>query len=271
MTMSLVIELERGGRKAGHVCDASYRRGRNCPLILRQTSEDLITANVFGILRRMPPALWLRPLLNQAFRTKRFRTCSLTGLEVAFWQPVAPPAARANREGYSEADVLIRARDFVLFIEAKYRAQLATRTTEDESRDQVIRLLDVAFEMAKAGQMFTRAPYVLVLGATPTEPELVTRYRSATAVDEALATRHRYPDHRAIAELLCQRLGYASWQDLAAIIEAHLESASQTERALLGDVVEYIKLKMATVHMTSEARRQMLLDLEADEPPRNEG
>jgi hypothetical protein len=175
-------------------------------------------------------------------------------------------------EGYSEADVLIRARDFVLFIEAKYRAQLATRTTEDESRDQVIRLLDVAFEMAKASQMFTRAPYVLVLGATPTEPELVTRYRSAAAVDEALGSRHRYPDHRAIAELLCQRLGYASWQDLATIIEAHLESASRTERLLLGDIVDYIRLKMATVHMTSEARRQMMLpDLADAESHDNEG
>ena len=270
--MSLVIELEHGGRKAGHVCDPSYRRGRNCPLILRQTSEDLITANVFGILRRMPPALWLRPLLNQAFRTRRFRTCSLTGLEVAFWQPVAPPAARAGMEGWSEADVLIRAREFVLFIEAKYRAPLATRTTEDESRDQVIRLLDVAFEMAVAGQMFTRAPYVLVLGATPTEPELVTRYRSATAVDEALVTRHHYSDHQAIAALLCQRLGYATWHDLAAIIEAHLESASQTERLLLSDVVQYIKLKMATAHLTSEARRQMMLpDLTGTEPPESEG
>jgi hypothetical protein len=109
-------------------------------------------------------------------------------------------------EGYTEADVLIRARELVVFIEAKYRAQLATRTTEDESRDQVIRLLDVAFEMAMASQLFTRVPYVLVLGATPTEPELVTRYRSATAVDQALVTRHRHPDHRAIAELLCRRL-----------------------------------------------------------------
>ena len=257
--MSLVIELERGGRKAGHVCDPSYRRGRNCPLILRQTSEDVVTANVFGILRRMPPALWLRPLLNQAFRTKHFRACSLTGLEVSFWHTVAPPAGRAHMEGFTEVDVLIRARELVVFIEAKYRAQLSTRTTEDESRDQVIRLLDVAFEMAMASQLFTRVPYVLVLGATPTEPELVTRYRSATAVDQALVTRHNHPDHRAIAELLSTRLGYASWQELATIIEAHLEDAGRTERLLLGDVVDYIRLKMATVHMTSEARRQMVL------------
>jgi hypothetical protein len=257
--MSLVLELERGGRKAGHVCDRSYRNGPGCPLIMRGTSEDVMTATVFGVLRRLRPSLWLRPLLNEAFRTKKFRSCSLAGLGFSFWAPVAPPASRACTEGFTEVDLLIRARDLAILIEAKYRSPIAARTTHDHRRDQVIRLLDVAFEMTRASHLFTRSPYVLVLGSSMDEPDLVRRYRDPTTVEEALDHRRRYADHRATARLLSRRVGYASWSDLAALIERQMLRANRTERPFMSDVVEYVQAKMATLHVTSAARRQMFL------------
>lgn len=268
--MSLVIELERNGTKAGRVCDRTYRKGPGCPLILRQTSEDVLTGNVFGILRRIRPSLWLRPFLNHAFRTKHFRSCSLAGLNISFWTRVTPPASRARIEGFTEVDVMIRCRDLVVFVEAKYRAPLSTGTEHDGSRDQVIRLLDVAFEMTMAGQFYTRRPYVLVLGSAPTEPDLVSRYRDADTVAEALATRRRFPEHRQIAQLLARRIGYATWSDLAKIVGGRLSAARPTERLFLLDVVDYIGLKMSTLKLGPGLQRQMLLRVvggQGREPP----
>lgn len=259
--MSLVIELERDGRKAGHVCDRTYRNGPGCPLIVRRTSEDVLTANVFGILRRIRPSLWLRPLLNHAFRTKRFLSSSLAGLDFSFWQPIPPPASRAHIEGSTEVDVMISARDMVVFVEAKYRARLSIRTKHDDSRDQTIRLLDVAFEWTTTGHIFTRRPYLLVVGAAKTEPGVVSRYRDPAAVAHALGHRRRYADYKAVAKLLSGRVGYVSWLDVANIIQEHSLRAMKTERLFLDDVVAYIRAKMSTVDLTSSARRQTQLHL----------
>jgi hypothetical protein len=78
--MSMVLEMVQRGRKAGHVCSRDYRNGPSCPLILRTTSEDAMTANVFGILRRLRPSLWLRPLLNHAFALEEEMTNETFGL-----------------------------------------------------------------------------------------------------------------------------------------------------------------------------------------------
>jgi hypothetical protein len=223
-----------------------------------------MTANIFGILRWIRPALWLRPLLNHAFATRRFRTCSLQDLGFSFWHSVPAPTARAAIEGESEIDVLVRCRHFAVLVEAKYQAPLSRRTAHDEQRNQVIRLLDVAFELTTSSQMFARTPYVLVLGSTAEEPDLVTRYRDSARVEEALGHRRRYPDYSMIARKLSRGLGYASWSDLASLIEAAIPRARLLERHLLSDLVAYVRIKMATVHLGSEARRQMLLPVLAD-------
>jgi hypothetical protein len=264
--MSMLLELARHGRKAGHVCHRSYRNGPSCPLILRTTSEDAMTANVFGILRWIRPTLWLRPLLNQAFATRKFRTCSLRDLGFSFWHSVPAPTAKAAIEGESEIDVLVRSRALAVLIEAKYQAPLASRTAHDQERNQVIRLLDVAFELTTTGQMFTRTPYVLVLGSAAREPELVTRYRDPVRVEEALSHRRKYPDYRVIARRLSRSLAYASWTELASIIELAIPRAGALERGLLSDVVSYLRVKMETIHLGSEARRQLLLPVVEEGP-----
>jgi hypothetical protein len=146
-----------------------------------------------------------------------------------------------------------------VLIEAKYQAPLSKRTAHDGFRDQVIRLLDVAFEMTMSGQMFTRSPFVLVIGPDSEEPELVNRYRDPGAVLSALTHRREYPDGGAIAGLLARRLGYASWSDLATIIERECGKGNRTERRFLVEVAAYLRLKMSMAHLSSAQRRQMVL------------
>src|SRR5207248_2368019 len=131
---------------------------------VRKTSEDLFTSNVFGILRRLRPSLWLRPMLNAAFKTQRFKTESMRRLDLNFWKTVGPPPLTAFPEGPSEVDVCIAFATTVILLEAKFHSPLATRTTYDPRRDQLVRLLDVAYSYAVGGQLFRRDPYVLVLG-----------------------------------------------------------------------------------------------------------
>jgi hypothetical protein len=257
--MSITIELERDGRKAGNVCHRDYRKGPGCPLIVRQTSEDLMTANVFGILRHVRPSLWLRPFLSQAFGMPRFSTCSLKGLQFFFWTPVRPPAARAFTEGYTEVDLLIKTAQFCVLVEAKYRAPLSTKTAHDPDRDQVIRLLDVAYEMTSADVLFSRQPFMLVLGAARAEPSLVTRYRDPSQVSEALKHRRRFSDGERISQQLAKHLGYFSWPGLADVLRSHLHRANRAETPFLGDVIRYIKAKMEALEVTRSALRQLHL------------
>lgn len=237
--MSIVLELEAGGRKTGSVCPRDYRNGPSCPLIVRTSSEDVLTATVFGILRRLRPSLWLRPLLVRAFGSS-FRRVPMGDLDVLFWPSVAPPDELAGSEGATEPDVLLRFGDYAVFIEAKFLSPLAERTTNDPHRDQVVRLIDVAYWSNMADRLFTTTPFVLVLGLDEDTPELVARYKDSRALADAL--RHHAPrTRRQIALTMAGRVAYASWTSVADIVEDSTGRAQRMERAFLADVASYLR------------------------------
>jgi hypothetical protein len=122
----------------------NYVRKSNCPLIVRTTSEDLLTANVFGILKNLDPTIWLRRFLGEAIKGKDFSRHTFENLSFEFWKKYRPPINRAVREGTSEVDVTLSYKDGVIFIEAKYLAPISQRTTHDSDRNQIIRYLDLA-------------------------------------------------------------------------------------------------------------------------------
>ena len=140
--MSIMFELFKSTGKK--VCPPNHVRKSNCPLIVRSTSEDLLTANVFGILKNLDPKIWLTRLLGEAIKGKDFSRHTFENLSLEFWKKYRPPVNRKYKEGPSEVDVTISYEGGVIFIEAKYLAPLSLRTTHDRHRDQVIRYLDLA-------------------------------------------------------------------------------------------------------------------------------
>jgi len=50
--------------KGGRVCQPAREGKLKCPLIVRPTSEDVITGQLFGTLRAINPRWWLPNLLN---------------------------------------------------------------------------------------------------------------------------------------------------------------------------------------------------------------
>ena len=90
--MSIIFELfKTSGKK---VCPPNYVRKSNCPLIVRTTSEDLLTANVFGILKNLDPTIWLRRFLGEAIKGKDFSRHTFENLSFEFWKRYRPPANR---------------------------------------------------------------------------------------------------------------------------------------------------------------------------------
>ena len=66
--MSIIFELfKTSGKK---VCPPNYVRKSNCPLIVRTTSEDLLTANVFGILKNLDPTDLAEKILRRGDQRK---------------------------------------------------------------------------------------------------------------------------------------------------------------------------------------------------------
>jgi hypothetical protein len=239
--MSVWLEIEAGGRKTGNVCARDYRNGDNCPLIVRTTSEDVLVGNVFGMLRLVTPQVWLRPLLNLAFKTRRFDYVPLAELAMGFWQRVPPRSVRRLPEGDSEIDVLLRFDDCSVFIEAKFEAPLSTSTRHDAQRDQLLRILDVAYDNTRCG-LWRSTPYVLVLGLDLEPPILVRRYSDLETLAAALGY-HPHEDARARAAVLARRVGYLAWAQLRDIIANPNLDANLTEQRICFDLVRYLDLK----------------------------
>ena len=59
--------------KGGCLCEPARQGKLRCPLIVRSTSEDVVTGQLFGTLRVLNPRWWLPDILNQALGAERFR------------------------------------------------------------------------------------------------------------------------------------------------------------------------------------------------------
>lgn len=232
--MSITLEMEANVKKVGRVCDPSYRAGKNCPLVLRTQSEDLMTANVFGMLKHLPPHTWLAPLLNRALKTTRFSRSAFRDLRLSFWKDFDPPAARRGIEGPSEVDLAISFDDNLVFVEAKLGAEISQRTARDPKRDQVGRLLDVAREHCCRSQLFEREPFVVVIGMWRRPPAIMRRYMPPTE----------------------QCVGYASWRDVADTV-APLDTEASVPGSIARDVRAYLARK---VQEHEERSRRRLIE-----------
>ena len=59
--------------KAGCLCEPARKGEMRCPLIVRPTSEDVVTGHLFGILKVLNPRWWLPDFLNRGLGAERFR------------------------------------------------------------------------------------------------------------------------------------------------------------------------------------------------------
>ena len=203
----------------------TYSRGRvrGLPRILSENSEDACTWYYFSPLltdseRRSNV---LKRLFHQSFPevVSPQIVGAISSAEVILWSKLSPPPSRPRREGPSEPDVLINLGDEgLVLVEAKYKSDISERTTHDDERDQVIRLIDVGSWHTGSGDtrgQGSSKSYVIVLqygDAQTNSEEVVDRYRGKPdAIERALPYREDLT--RADYARLALSLAFVRWRD----------------------------------------------------------
>jgi hypothetical protein len=253
--MSIIFELYKSiGKK---VCPPFHVRKGNCPLIVRTTSEDLLTANVFGILKNLDPKIWLRRLLGEAIKGKDFSRHNFENLSFEFWKKYRPPINRATREGISEVDVTLTYNEGVIFIEAKYLAPISQKTTHDADRNQIIRYLDLA------AYHFLNYPgsaidfYLILITDTEESPKVLTQYRFPKRIIEGLAGPGLFGNRKDIGDRLAKGLGWISWHNVNDILKSTRKEFRMAERKFLDDMIPYLTYKLKEAERIRNEKRQL--------------
>jgi hypothetical protein len=254
--MSIIFELYKTSGKK--VCPPNYVRKSNCPLIVRTTSEDLLTANVFGILKNLDPTIWLRRFLGEAIKGRDFSKHSFENLSFEFWKRYRPPVGRKYREGISEVDVTISYKDGIIFIEAKYLAPVSLRTTNDVRRDQVIRYLDLAaYHYLNHPDSVKEFYFVLIIDSEK-PPWILTRYRYNQNLVKGLTNPGLFKSSVDVGRLLSKGIGWLSWKQLRKILEVtRSQFRTQAEKKFVNDLIVYLDYKIKEGERIRNERKQL--------------
>ena len=205
----------------------TYSRGkvRGLSRILSENSEDARTWHYFSPLLRDggERTQVLERLLTLSFPEAISPQLmdAIPSAELILWPKLSPPPSRPQKEGASEPDILIRlGNQGLVLVEAKCRSNVSEQTKYDETRDQVIRLIDVGSWQVRQENLRDQETghhnsYVIVLqygDADINAQELVDRYAgNPGAIEKALSYRSD------LTEADYQRLGrsvaFVRWPD----------------------------------------------------------
>ena len=243
--------------KGGKLCSHARSGEIRCPLIVRPTSEDVITGHLFQSLGYINPRWWLPDLLNAALGADRFRRRAFRRLAIGLWQnqPCYPRRLLPWDEGSSQIDVVITWENppTTVFVEAKYGSDLSARVSADDGRsgypsDQLVRNIRVGllrsgyFCLGKA--LFPQPPRdfaALVLSPVKGHP-LVDRYldprrlRAAIPHSDRLVGLPRTPF-----------VGQLDYADIDATLRRQSRWMNAAERRVAGDLADYLEYKRATL------------------------
>lgn len=240
--------------KGGCVCAPARRGELKCPLIVRPTSEDVLTGNLFGGLANVNPTRWLPQILNRALDADRFRPQVFRDFRIDLWRnrPPYPTELLPWREGSTQVDVTIRWENppTTIYFEVKYLSPLSPRTTNDDGSsgypsDQLIRNIRVGlhecgwFAEQRLFAAGTRDFAVVLLGPRGNHP-LTTAYRDPERLPQAVPHFDRLsglPRSPFVGEL--------TFGDFAAVLRERRRFGPPAERRLTGQLADYLDFKAA--------------------------
>ncbi|WP_254511383.1 hypothetical protein [Anatilimnocola floriformis] len=240
--------------KGGCLCEPARKGELRCPLIVRPTSEDVVTGHIFGTLKAINPRWWLPDLLNLALGAERFRRQVYRKLRIGTWQKqrAYPRQHLPWDEGKTEVDVVITWENpsTTVFIEMKYGSPLSAKTSNNNGSagypaDQLIRNARVGlrengwFKEDLLFDAITR-DFVLILFTPTTGNPLVTKYRDS---DELRASIPQGDQLRDLPRL--PFIGELGYRDLTAILTSNRRWLERAERVLAEQLTDYLKFKLA--------------------------
>ena len=241
--------------KGGVVCTAARSGAIRCPLIIRPTSEDVVTGELFGALSCLNPRWWLPDLLNAGLGAERFRKQLFRGLKIELWRnrPPYPRELLPWTEGSTQVDVTISWRNppTTVLVEVKYCAELSTSTTRNNGEhgfpsDQLTRTLRVG--LLETGWLqppqivsTPRRDLVVLFLSAADGHELVDEYRDGKRVGEAVPRSDLLEGLPA-----APFVGHLSYRQVVEVLARQRRWFSLAERKLIDQLLEYLTLKIAT-------------------------
>ena len=238
--------------KGGRVCQPAREGELRCPLIVRPTSEDVITGQLTLVLRALNPRYWLPDLLNAALGAQRFHRQWYRRLRIEPWQNFKPYPRELLPwdEGSTQVDLVVSWENppTLVFIETKYKADLSRRVSGDTGQsgypsDQLVRNIRVGLWQAgwfRQQEMFTVEPvnFVVVLLAPDRGHRLVDKYRDTDRLRESIPHADRlvgFPREPFVGEL-----GY---DDVTDVLRRHKKFFSRSERQLADTLATFLQAK----------------------------
>jgi hypothetical protein len=241
------------GGKGGDVCSHAREGTIRCPLIVRPTSEDVVTGELFGALEAIDPRWWLPDLLNEALGARRFRRQVYRRLRIRLWkrQPAFPGHLVPWREGQTEVDAVITWENpaTTVYVEMKLHsavgASVSNHAGENGYRsDQLLRNARVG--LWRCGWydeelLFrSRRDFALVLMTLKGGDPLVKEYRDPARL------RAELPHGELLTELpRGPFVGGLGYEQVARLLERNARLMARPERVLATRTAEYLRYKSA--------------------------
>ena len=238
--------------KCGSLCEPAREGKLRCPLLVRATSEDVITGEIVRALRSMNPRYWLADLLNRSLGAQRFHRQVYRRLRIEPWvnHLPYPKDLLPWTEGATQVDLEIHWENppTTVFIEAKYQSKLSGATTHGpgESQyptDQLIRNIRVGlyhcgyFVRKHFFQPAPRDLAVLVMAPDSGNP-LVAKYRQLDKILEFI------PHSDQLVNLPHGPfVGEIGYNDLQAVLRRNLRFMARSERAVVEALDQYLVFK----------------------------
>lgn len=254
--------------KGGRICQMAMDGKLRCPLIVRPTSEDVITGNLCEVLRTLNSRWWLPDLLNAALGTQRFKRQYHRQLNIEPWQnrPRYPREMLPWNEGSTQVDLTIRWENppTTVYIEMKYGSDLSAKTSNDDGRhgfpsDQLIRNARVGLMECgwfRRGRMFEFPPrdYVLLLCWPNKGHPLVWRYRDPHKLRAAI------PHGDQLTGLPTMPfIGELSYGDITQVLRRQRRWFTRAEQMLIDSLMDYLSFKTLSLSRSSPSRQNDLL------------
>ena len=241
-------------RKGGCLCQPAKEGKLRCPLIVRPTSEDVITGHLFQVLKVLNPRWWLSDFLNLALGVPAFNRQVFRDLRIEPWvnKPTYPRELLPWDEGSTQVDVVITWENppTTVYIEMKYGSELSAVTSKNQGQhgfpaDQLSRNARVGLlecDYIQRPQLFEgshRDFLLLVISPDGGQP-LVARYRNPVQLRAAI------PHSDLLAQLpRLPFIGELGYLDIIRILRQQKRWFSRPERILIDQLTAYLEMKLA--------------------------
>jgi hypothetical protein len=245
--------------KGGRVCKEARKGNIRCGLIVRPTSEDVITGHLAQAFRVLNPRWWLPDVLNVGLKARRFRRQVFRKLEVEPWRnrPRYPRELLPWEEGSTQVDLTVSFENppTTIYFEVKYLSDLSPHVTNGHAgfpSDQLIRNVRVGLLESgwfwRDGVAATKPRDFVVILLTPTKGnELVQYYRNTNKLRAAI------PHSEKLMGLPKEPfVGQLSYGELIRIFKRQWRWFTLPEKKIVDHLVEYLGFKLAKTGMLHE-------------------